>query len=231
MNIYNGRKFDSSVTEDIKNLLSILANKNTNSITYKDTMFKIGYFMGKELSKKLNVSGNYCVASTVEDADFLSKGVIEGIKNTVKSVYLVCFWNDRSFVNGNSVAPIYNKYTDEGFEKSESLIVVKSIMSGSCVVKTNITALIDTITPSSITVLAPVMYKDSQAKLEKEFPLKISKLFGYFALAIDELKDDDSGEVLPGIGGSVYERLGFSGQVEKNTYIPQIVQERIFSAC
>jgi hypothetical protein len=32
--------------------------------------------------------------------------------------------------------------------------------------------------------------------------------------------------VIPGIGGSVYERLGFSGQDDKNRYIPQIVKDR-----
>lgn len=229
MNKYsNGRKYDRSTTDYVKDLLALLADKGTDSALYKDTMFKIGHFMGKELSKELESSKSYCVVSTVEDADFLSKGVIEGLKSAVKSVYLVCFWNDRLLVNGNSVAPIYNRYLDEGFENSESLIVVKSIISGSCVVKTNITALINSMKPSEIFVLAPVMHKDSQAKLEKEFPSKVSALFNYFSLAVDEYRDD-SGEVLPGIGGSVYERLGFSGQAEKNTYIPRIVQERMFS--
>jgi uracil phosphoribosyltransferase len=226
----NGRKFDRSVTDDVKDLLTTLVDKSTDSALYKETMFKIGHFMGKELSKTLDSSKSYCVASTVEDADFLSKGIIEGLKGVVKSVYLVCFWNDRMSVNGQSVAPIYNRYLDEGFENSESLIVVKSIISGSCVVKTNITAIIDSMKLSNIFVLAPVMHKDSQIKLEMEFPLQVSALFNYFSLAIDDYKDD-SGEVLPGIGGSVYERLGFSGQAEKNTYMPQIIQERMFAVC
>jgi uracil phosphoribosyltransferase len=226
----NGRKFDRSVTDDVKDLLTTLVDKSTDSALYKETMFKIGHFMGKELSKKLDPSKSYCVASTVEDADFLSKGIIEGLKGVVKSVYLVCFWNDRMSVNGQSVAPIYNRYLDEGFENSESLIVVKSIISGSCVVKTNITAIIDSMKLNNIFVLAPVMHKDSQIKLEMEFPLQVSALFNYFSLAIDDYKND-SGEVLPGIGGSVYERLGFSGQAEKNTYMPQIIQERMFSVC
>src|SRR5690554_3750075 len=109
MNTYlYGRKFDKSVTSDVKNLLAVLANKDTGTSAYKDAMFKIGQFMGEELSKKLDSSKSYCVASTVEDADFLSKGIIDVLSSKVKFVYLVCFWNDRLSINGHSVAPIYN---------------------------------------------------------------------------------------------------------------------------
>lgn len=229
MNTYsNGRKFDKSVTNDVKALLATLTDRTIESDVYRETMFEIGKFMGKELSKKLDSNKSYCIASTVEDADFLSKGIIESIKEKVHSVYLVCFWNDRIKVNGASVAPIFNKFQDKGYETADSLIVVKSIMSGSCVVKTNITALIENMRPKNIFVLAPVMHKDSTLKLEREFPAQISALFNYFSLAIDE-NINNNGEVLPGIGGSVYERLGFGGQTEKNQYIPNIVQERIFA--
>ena len=220
----NNRKFDGSVNDDVKSLLGTLVDKGTNSEQYKNTMLKLGQFMGKELLKKLDPTKKYCVASTVEDADFLANGIIDSIKDSVDTVYLACFWNDRF----SNVAPIYNKYLDKGVENSHALIVVKSIMSGSCVVKTNITALINQIEASEIFVLAPVMHKDSQKKLEKEFPEQISNRFDYFSLAIDECRDE-SGEVLPGIGGSVYERLGFKGQSDKNKYLPNIVQKRIFA--
>jgi len=229
MNTYgNGRKFNQCVTSNVEALLATLTDKSVTSSVYRETMFEIGKFMGQELSKKLDPNKSYCVASTVEDADFLSKGIIESIKENAFSVYLVCFWNDRINLNGTSVAPIYNKYHDNGFESSDSLIVVKSIISGSCVVKTNITALIESVKPEKIFVLAPVMHKDSAVKLEKEFPIQITSLFNYFTLATDEHRDC-KGEVLPGIGGSVYERLGFSGQADKNSYIPKIVHERMFA--
>jgi hypothetical protein len=32
--------------------------------------------------------------------------------------------------------------------------------------------------------------------------------------------------VIPGIGGMVYDRLGFQGQEEKKRYIPEIVKSR-----
>jgi hypothetical protein len=42
------------------------------------------------------------------------------------------------------------------------LIVVKSIISGACVVKTNLKNLIQDIEPQSISIVAPVMYSNSQ---------------------------------------------------------------------
>jgi uracil phosphoribosyltransferase len=223
------RKYSDFVNLSIKEKLSLLADRDTNSTIYRDTMFQLGRFMGEELAKELSLDEKYCVVSTVEDADFLTKGVIEGLDKNLVTVSLVCFWNDRSTINGNNISPIYNKFIENGTEKTTSMIVVKSIMSGSCVVKTNITALFDSIQPKHIHVLAPVMHKDSKAKLEKEFPDSIGKKFSYLSLAIDEQKTE-SGEVIPGIGGSVYERLGFSGQAEKNTYIPKVVTERLFAS-
>jgi hypothetical protein len=43
--------------------------------------------------------------------------------------------------------------------------------------------------------------------------------------AEDDERTED-GIVLPGIGGDVYERLGFEGQETKNRFIPKIVRER-----
>ena len=53
----------------------------------------------------------------------------------------------------------------------------------------------------------------------------------YFAFSIWQKIAIDSdrtaeGEVIPGIGGMIYERLGFNGQTSKNEYIPKIVKDR-----
>ncbi|MGQ7846600.1 hypothetical protein ACUNV4_19110 [Granulosicoccus sp. 3-233] len=41
------------------------------------------------------------------------------------------------------------------------------------------------------------------------------------------MKDkSDTGEVIPGIGGNVYQRLGFGDQESKNRYTPDFVKER-----
>ena len=69
----------------------------------------------------------------------------------------------------------------------------------------------------------------SQKKLNREFPPSISKKFVYTYLAKDVLRNNNTGEISPGIGGNVYEKLGFRGQLDKNKHLPDIVQERLFS--
>ena len=43
-------------------------------------------------------------------------------------------------------------------------------------------------------------------------------------LANDEL---NGREIVPGIGGMVYDRLGLGGEAKKNQYIPHLVRERM----
>lgn len=47
--------------------------------------------------------------------------------------------------------------------------------------------------------------------------------FKYLAFAEDSTKDN-YGNVIPGVGGSPYQRLGFGDQ--KNTFIPDFVKAR-----
>ena len=61
--------------------------------------------------------------------------------------------------------------------------------------------------------------------LRKEFPEVISSKFRFLTFAVDDEKKGS--EVLPGIGGWVYPRLGLGGMAEKNSYIPKMVLERI----
>jgi hypothetical protein len=206
----------------------MLIDGNINVAGYRDTMFNIGLHLGDILLKSLDIQKKYCVVSTVEDADYLAKGIIEAISNKVEGVYLACIWNERSSLNGRSIAPIYNKFFDLNYETADELIVVKSIIAGSCVVKTNITALYSVVKPSAIHVVAPVMHTSSEEKLEKEFSSSISKLFKYTFLAKDSIKAQD-GNIIPGIGGDVYSRLGFKNQAHKNSTMPSIVTERLFA--
>lgn len=74
--------------------------------------------------------------------------------------------------------------------------------------------------PKRILIAAPVILRGAQERLEEEFPRDISKRFRFFYFAEDDQKDT-TGNVLPGIGGSVYERLGIA-----ETFIPELVKER-----
>lgn len=219
------RTYRDPSDEQGKQLLSSLLEDGISAAAYRDAMFRIGQHLGETLAASLTPEKSYCVVSTVEDADYLSKGIIEAVQNHVAKTYLACFWNDRKKVNNASVAPIVKQYFEEGYEKADELIVVKSIIFGSCVVKTNITALFETVDPSSIFIVSPVMHEDSNVQLEKQFPRCISDRFSYLFLAKD--KDVDNGNVIPGIGGSVYEKLGFENQSHKNRVMPSIVMKKL----
>ena len=214
----------------VSNLEGLLAHDVTTS-KYQELMYSLGNSLGENLAPQLKSSNSYCVASTAEDADFLSKGLIDNLLGKVSDVKLACFWNHHSTpVEGlPSTAPIIKKFIESGAEKSDSLIVVKSIISGSCVVKTNLTALIESMQPKTIFVVAPVIHKDAERKLKLEFPDEISAKFIFEYFAKDEIRDSSTNEVVPGIGGNVYEHLGFASQEIKNKYTPKIVTERLFA--
>ena len=123
------------------------------------------------------------------------------------------------------VAPILKKYQEPAHEKVKYLIVIKSIISGACVVRTNLVNLIQKIEPEKIFIVAPVIYQNAEQKLKNEFAENIYNKFKFFYFAKDD-KRTEQGEVIPGIGGNVYLRLGFEGQEHKNEYIPEIVKMR-----
>jgi hypothetical protein len=182
--------------------------------------------------KKLNVLASYfcqpALASTVEDADYLAKGVLSRLETHYHDISFACFWNQRFSpfdIPDLQVAPILKKYQEPTQAKINYLIIVKSIISGACVVKTNLTNLIQKIEPEQIFVVAPVIYQGAEEKLKAEFEEDIYQKFQFFYFARDDERKT-SGEVIPGIGGMVYERLGFNGQTDKNKYIPEIVKTR-----
>ena len=82
--------------------------------------------------------------------------------------------------------------------------------------------LITTYNFDKIYIASPVLYIDAIENLKKEFPDHIFNLFDFIYFAIDDTKDKN-GWIIPGIGGSVYEKLG----VEPRTYYPEIIDERM----
>ncbi|VVO11467.1 hypothetical protein [Pseudomonas fluorescens] len=212
-------------------MLSSLLDASSPPKAYQDTMYRIGRLLAEKLYEehKLSSKSKVCIVSTVEDADFLSKGVYDTLSEKGQELYFVCVWNQREsmFDGGTTVAPIIRKFMQPGYENSDEMIVVKSIISGSCVVKTNITALFDKIRPKKIHVVSPVMHEDSAMKLLREFPSNYSELFDFEFLAKDRERNNNTGEVSPGIGGNVYERLGFANQADKNKYWPKLVRSML----
>ncbi len=190
-------------------------------------MYELGIQFGHALLGRISKEDSITLACTVEDADSLCRGILEILKTAFK-VHLVVFWNRRLKTDEKgqiSVAPILKEYHEQGYKESNTIIIIKSIISGSCVVRTNLTRLIETSNPYQIFVAAPVLLKGSIDSLEREFDADVSSKFQYLYFAEDATKDED-GLVEPGIGGDVYQRLGFQGQDDKNKYIPNLVKER-----
>jgi len=200
---------------------------------YREHMRQIGSHLVRAIEDGLrSVSSEICVVCTVEDADFLARGVIErlesiGLGNRIR---LLCLWNENIREPGIRLSPIIKQYKEDFEGRDPIFIIVKSIVSGACVVKTNLSRALSQANPRRIYVIAPVIHEGAEKRLENEFPSSISSKFQFVWFACDKEKQGDL--VIPGIGGSVYELLGFRDSEEKNKYIPTIVKERrkIFSA-
>ncbi len=214
----------------IRKSLDTLADKMTGVDAYRNAFKILGMELGHILSQEV---GDISAKETMlvcasEDADWLAKGVEDGFGkgNLPVSVY----WSSRDIVykseNGEKIeiSPIIKAY-EEPIAKCRLLVIVKSIISSSCVVKTQLTRLIDRIHPEIIVIMAPVMHKDAKPNLLKEFPDEISNKFRFILFAEDE--DRDGNEVIPGIGGMVYPRLGLGDINIKNKYIPEMVKTRM----
>lgn len=223
------RKYSNLANENIRFLLNTLANKSVESELYRKTIFNIGLSLGDAILAEIpNQQSTVYLACTVEDADFLARGILSRLEEHINAVAFACFWNQRFSpfeIEDLKVAPIIKKYQEPTDRQVNYLIVVKSIISGACVVRTNLNYLIQKIEPEKIFIAAPVIYHTAEQKLKSQFEKDIYDKFQFFYFAEDDERTEE-GEVIPGIGGMIYERLGFQGQDDKNSYIPELVKSR-----
>jgi len=223
-----GRVLTNSINDNIISLLEKLVDKTTESEEYAQTMYSLGNEFGTLILDRIVDDENIVLASTVEDADYLGKGILDVLEKCGKKIFLTVFWNKRfnpNEENNIAVAPIVKEFHEVQNENIGTVIVIKSIISSSCVVRTNLTKLLEESSPKHVLIVAPVMLRGATENLESEFSDDIKSNFSYLYFAEDDQKSDD-GFVYPGIGGDVYQRLGFESQKEKNSYIPKIVKER-----
>ncbi|MBZ0234873.1 MAG: hypothetical protein K8M05_21275 [Deltaproteobacteria bacterium] len=210
--------------------LDRLVSSGSNVVAYRDAMTTLGTSLGNVVAKNVPSASKVLVAFTVEDADYLASGVLRALaqKRAPGNLSVACFWNERIRLGqGGEVeeAPIVHQYVEPHPERVSALVMVKSIISTSCVVRTNLLRLLDETKPKHIFVVAPVLYKDARASLEKEFPDSVAAKFRYVYFAVDSKRTKD-GLVVPGIGGSVYELLGLGTSTTKNRVRPALVAER-----
>ncbi len=214
-------------SELINSLLNTIADKDTSVEEYRSSFYSIGKELGiiikNLLPNKYNETTLLACAS--EDADWLADGFLHGLGDTM--LPLAVFWGIRERLsNGIDVTSIVRTYKDDLKSECKNLIIIKSIISSSCVVKTQLLRLISDITPKNIYIIAPVMHKDAAHNLSTDFPKDISSKFKFITFAVDD-EINENKEIIPGIGGMVYPRLGLGTEVEKNSYIPEIVKNRM----
>lgn len=215
---------------EAKTLVNELPRLKGDVEGYRTKMRMLGVHLADSILPLLSSEStkDICVVCTVEDADFLARGLIEELEshNFRDNTHMICMWNQRVKKEGVSISPVLRTY-EESFDKNDAIfIIVKSIISGACVVKTNLTKAITSANPRRVFVASPVMLKDAEKRLSNEFPEEISRKFEFVHFATDTEKSPDGEEVLPGVGGSVYELLGLGDGKAKNKYIPEIVRER-----
>jgi hypothetical protein len=214
-------------------LLDALVDGKTNPAGYREAMTAIGGLLGDALSQTHELAGrNICAAFTVEDADYLAKGMIDAIQGAGAEVTVACFWNrrDQPFdVDWLDIAPIVQEYIEPSPPVVDHLVLLKSIISGACVVRTNLLRLLDEMKPLHIHVVSPVMLEGAPARLSRFMPEEVASRFEYLTFAIDT-KKLDNGNVIPGIGGEVYDRLGLGDGISKNAVMPRLVEERLDAA-
>lgn len=225
------RKLTSYAIESgqIRNLLAKLVDDSTGIQEYKSCFYELGMALSGLIwrTQALGDGTRVTLACSSEDADWLSKGILDDLQSRSVHPSLAVFWNLRNDPFDNRqypVAPIVKSYI-ESSETTEVLVICKSIISTSCVVRTNLTYLIEKINPSRIFIASPVLMGNAIESLKNEFPKAISEKFSFLYFAEDN-EVNQAGEVIPGIGGSVYQRLGLESGPAKNKYVPEIVKER-----
>lgn len=218
----------STNEKSVKRALYMIADENTSVDSYRNAFKVIGQELGKIIVDRFKEDGKTVIACPNEDADWLVEGLMNSLNDI--SVSLAVFWSDRLSVGNDGerkleISPIISSY-EENISDCETLIIAKSIISTSCVVRTQLTRLIGDIKPKRIIIAAPVMYKDAEESLRNEFPDSISSLFEFVDFAIDDVRDEHN-IVRPGIGGYITKRLGLGNNIsDNNSYIPEIVKKR-----
>jgi hypothetical protein len=211
--------------------LALLADEQTSAKDYGNAFYRLGTLLVQRVPQT-SLGKSILVVCTSEDADYFARGILESIVGRTASqsrVALACFWQTRLKAmdaglgrDSIEIAPIVKRYEERSDEK-DTLIVVKSIISSSCVVKHALLDIMGRKQPKKILIVAPVILRGAEARLREEFPADISRRFEFFYFAEDDQKDD-SGNVRPGIGGSIYERLGLTERGAGS--IPRLVLER-----
>jgi hypothetical protein len=226
----NSAYLDQSV-EDLLERLSVSAE---DSLDYALAMRQLGQKLGEKILSLINskfIGTGYkkvYIATTVEDADYLAKGILEAIDAKISNLGFACFWNHRFAPSGIKelmVAPIVEEYMEPICDRIDYLIVATSVVSDDCVLRTNLTHLVEKINPLHIIIASPVIAKGAEESLKSEFEAAISNKFEFRYFAEDNGEESQRNYVSR-IIAKFYQSLESIDQHEKNKSTPQIVKMR-----
>jgi hypothetical protein len=220
--------------QSVEELLEHLSDPANNSLSSDPAMYQLGRRLGENILSFINskfIGSGYkklYIATTVEDADYLAKGILEVIDAKISNLGFACFWNHRFAPSGIKelmVAPIVKEYMEPICDPIDYLIVVSSVISDDCVLRTNLTHLIEKINPSHIIIASPVIVQGVEESLKSEFEVEISNKFEFLCFAEDN-EEESKGNYVSRIIAKFYQSLESIDQDEKNKSTPQIVKKR-----
>ncbi len=221
------RIYEPWVTDAVKGHFAELLTAAEEQATeaYRAAMRRVGRDLGAQLEPALPRDGQILLVTTVEDADYLGRGVIEAMVEGKHAVRVFCYWNSRN--KTRDTAPIISRYEEPLDERDvRAVVVVKSIISGACVVRTNLIEALSKLRHDvPVFVVAPAMHVEAKKKLRREFAPSVADRFQYVFCAVDREKDGEN--IRPGVGGSVYELLGLGDKDTKNRHRPLLLAERM----
>ncbi|MBK1654229.1 hypothetical protein [Allochromatium vinosum] len=218
----NSRKYSDFADDLAKQTLEKLIASVNSPPDYQAAMLELGRQLGRVVGASIPHGRKCLIVSTAEDADYLASGVMESMQCEHEMLAAV-FWNNHYSIYDASIAPIVHQFIQPGFEYADEIVVVKSIISTSCVIRTNILSLIESVSANNIYVVAPVIFFNAEDRLRSEFPTNISDKFRFVFFAVDEERTK-AGNVIPGIGGQIYQLLGMHDQPARTGYLPNLVR-------
>lgn len=184
---------------------ALLAARNRNA--YREALLALGASLGDAVAARVPKRKPFALVATPEDADFLVRGMLTSL--SAENARLVCYWSDRHTFADGDVASVVRRYEDPRLDEGvATVIIAKTIISSSCIVRTNLEEFLRRMSPAQIVVAAPVMLKDADGRLKSSFSRAIARKFEFVSFATDSTVV--GGEVKPGVGGMVEKRLGLS---------------------
>lgn len=219
----------------VEDLLERLSDSAEGSFDYDlVAMRQLGQKLGEKILSLINskfIGAGYkkvYIATTVEDADYLAKGIVEVIDAKISNLGFACFWNHRFAPSGIKelmVAPIVEEYMEPICDRIDYLVVATSVVSDDCALRTNLTHLVEKINPLHIIIASPIITNGAEESLRSEFEVEISNKFEFLCFAKDN-EAESQGNCVSRITAKFYQSLESIDQDEKNKSTPQIVKMR-----